>query len=62
MAYATVAELTVEELRALIREVVAETLRDELRDPDAGLDLPDPFREVNDASTPHRGRGNHSER
>jgi len=34
-----VAELSVDELRALIREVVTQTLEDVLRDPDEGMSL-----------------------
>jgi len=34
-----VAELSVDELRALIREVVTQTMEDVLRDPDEGLVL-----------------------
>lgn len=39
-----VADLTVDELRALIREVVHEQLRDLLADPDKGLELTDEIR------------------
>jgi hypothetical protein len=35
----TVAQMTVEELKALVRDTVKETLLEILRDPDAGLEL-----------------------
>ena len=41
MAAQTVAELTVEELRALIRETVTEVVAEMLDDPDRGLELSD---------------------
>jgi len=43
MSNLSVAELTVDEFRALIREVVTETLTDLLTDPDEGLELTDEF-------------------
>jgi len=43
MVEATVANLTVDELKSLIREVVAQTIREELRDPDEGLELREDF-------------------
>ncbi|WP_374689440.1 hypothetical protein [Promineifilum sp.] len=43
MSNLSVAELTVDEFRALIREVVTETLADLLTDPDEGLELSDEF-------------------
>lgn len=39
-----VADLTVEELQALIRQVVHEELQDLLADPDKGLELTDEIR------------------
>jgi CRP-like cAMP-binding protein len=44
MVHSTVAELTVDELRQLIREVVLQTFFEVLGDPDAGLELRDEFR------------------
>jgi len=41
MTYATVSELSVNELRVLIREVVEETLVNLMADPDEGLELRD---------------------
>ncbi len=41
MAAQTVAELTVDELRALIRETVTEVVTEMLDDPDRGLELSD---------------------
>lgn len=38
-----VADLTVDELRDLIREVVAETINELLADPDAGFEIRDDF-------------------
>jgi len=43
MAGGTVAELTVEELKNLIREVVVQTLSEMLGDPDEGLSLKEQF-------------------
>ncbi len=40
----TVAQITVEELEALIRKTVKETLLETLRDPDAGLELRPEFK------------------
>jgi hypothetical protein len=39
MAHPTVADLTVEEFRSLIREVVTQTLLEMFGDPDEGLEL-----------------------
>ncbi len=39
----TVADLTVEEFRELVREVVLQTLAELLRDPDQGLELREEF-------------------
>ena len=39
MASAKVADLTIDELRGLIRDVMSETLRDVLDDPDQGLEI-----------------------
>lgn len=44
MADSTVAELTVDELRKLIREVVIQTFSEILGDPDEGLELDDEFK------------------
>lgn len=41
MAYTTVADLTVDQLKDLIREVVTQTLTEVLGDPDEGLELRD---------------------
>ena len=41
MAYATVADLTVEQFKDLVREVVIQTLTEVLGDPDEGLELRD---------------------
>ena len=41
MAYATVADLTVEQFKDLMREVVIQTLTEVLGDPDEGLELRD---------------------
>lgn len=41
MVAQTVAELTIEEFRALIRETVAEVVTELLDDPDRGLELSD---------------------
>jgi hypothetical protein len=43
MTHATVADLTIEEFKSLIREVVAQTLAELLGDPDEGLELRDDF-------------------
>lgn len=39
MAYSTIADLTVDEFRGLIKEVVSQTLLELLGDPDEGLEL-----------------------
>jgi len=39
MAYSTVAELTVDQFTALLRQVVIQTLAEVLGDPDEGLEL-----------------------
>lgn len=41
MAYTTVADLTVDQFKDLIREVVTQTLTEVLGDPDEGLELRD---------------------
>ena len=41
MAYGTVADLTVDQFKDLVREVVLETLTKVLGDPDEGLELRD---------------------
>jgi hypothetical protein len=43
MTAINVSDLTVDELRGLIREVVAETITDLLADPDSGLELREEF-------------------
>ncbi|MBM3334692.1 hypothetical protein FJY63_08530 [Candidatus Sumerlaeota bacterium] len=43
MARLTVADLTVDELKTLIREVVVQTLSEISGDPDEGLELSDEF-------------------
>ncbi len=44
MAHLTVAELTVDELKALIRETVPQTLLEIFGDPDEGLELREEFK------------------
>jgi len=44
MSVSSVADLTVDELRDLIREVVAQTMLELFGDPDAGLELRDDFK------------------
>ncbi|GBC97407.1 hypothetical protein HRbin16_03230 [bacterium HR16] len=46
MPKATVADLTIEEFRNLIREVVTQTITELLSDPDAGLELREEIREA----------------
>jgi hypothetical protein len=43
MTHLTVADLTVDELRTLIREVVIQTFLEMFGDPDEGLELSDEF-------------------
>lgn len=43
MAHTTIAELTVEEFKQLVREAVIQTLLEVLGDPDAGLELREDF-------------------
>ncbi len=43
MAQTRVADLTIDELRELVRETVIQTLQDMLADPDEGLELRDDF-------------------
>ncbi len=45
MAYSNVADLTVDELKNLIREVVTQTILELLGDPDEGLGLRDEIKE-----------------
>ncbi|NKQ37518.1 MAG: hypothetical protein HF973_18130 [Chloroflexi bacterium] len=45
MAYANVADLTVEEFKDLVQEVVAETILELLGDPDEGLELREEIKE-----------------
>ena len=44
MAHSTVADLTIDEFKNLIREVVTQTLAEMFGDPDEGLELRDDFR------------------
>ena len=41
MAYTTISDLSVDEFKNLIREIVEETITDLFADPDAGLELRD---------------------
>ena len=43
MAHTTIADMTVDDLRKLIRETVIQTLSEMLGDPDEGLELRDEF-------------------
>ena len=43
MAHSTVADLTIDEFKKLIREVVIQTLSEMFSDPDEGLELRDDF-------------------
>jgi hypothetical protein len=45
MAYSSVADLTVDELRSLIKEVVTQTILEILGDPDEGLELHEEIKE-----------------
>jgi len=45
MAYSSVADLTVDELKDLIREVVTQTILDLFYDPDEGLELRDDIKD-----------------
>lgn len=45
MAYSNVADLTVDELKSLIREVVTQTILEILGDPDEGLELQEEVKE-----------------
>ena len=44
MAHSTVADLTIEEFKQLVREVVVQTLSEILGDSDEGLELRDDFK------------------
>lgn len=44
MAQTTISDLSVDDLKKLIREVVIQTLSEMLRDPDEGLELRDEFK------------------
>lgn len=44
MSHSTVADLTVEQFRTLIRETVTQTLLEMFGDPDEGLELRDDFK------------------
>ena len=50
MAYTTVSELSVDEFKSLIREVVEQTIADMVADPDEGLDLRDDVKNFLQAS------------
>ena len=45
MAYSSVADLTVDELRKLIKEVVTQTILELFEDPDEGLEFRDEIQE-----------------
>ncbi len=45
MAYSNVADLTVDEFRSLIKEVVAQTILEIFGDPDEGLELREEIKE-----------------
>ena len=45
MAYTTISDLTVDQFKDLIREVVLQTLTEVLGDPDEGLELRDEIKE-----------------
>ena len=44
MTHSTVADLTIDEFKNLIREIVTQTLAEMLGDPDEGLELRDDFK------------------
>jgi hypothetical protein len=44
MAHSTVADLSIDEFKKLVREVVMQTLSEMLGDPDEGLELRDDFK------------------
>lgn len=50
MSYTTVSELSVDEFKNLIREVVEQTIADMITDPDEGLDLRDNVKDILRAS------------
>jgi len=50
MANTTVSELTIEELKSLIREVVEQTITNMIEDPDTGLGLQDNVKKYLQAS------------
>jgi len=50
MAYSSVADLTVDEFKNLIKEVVTETILEILSDPDEGLELREEIKERLDRS------------
>ena len=50
MAYTTVSELSVDEFKSLIREVVEQTIAEMVADPDEGLDLRDDVKNFLQAS------------
>ena len=44
MAHSTVADLSIDEFKKLVREIVIQTLSEVLGDPDEGLELRDDFK------------------
>jgi hypothetical protein len=46
MAYSSVADLTVDELRDLIKEVVTQTILEIFGDPDEGLELREEIKDI----------------
>jgi hypothetical protein len=46
MTYTTVADLSVDEFKSVIREVVRQTLAEMLADPDSGLDLREDVKKI----------------
>ena len=46
MTYTTVADLSVDEFKSVIREVVRQTLAEMLADPDSGLDLREDIKKI----------------
>jgi hypothetical protein len=45
MAYSTIADLTVDEFKSLIKEIVTQTMLEILNDPDEGLELREEIKE-----------------
>ena len=46
MTYTTIADLSVDEFKSVIREVVRQTLAEMLADPDSGLDLREDVKKI----------------